>query len=164
MHDPTALALARYRAPRAVDRRDRASARHEEANDMTVTAVDITGELSRAEAADACNVSVDTIKRRIKAGAFPRARQVGLDRSWVIPVSDLVDAGLLPASALALPAATQSAARAAVEQSSHVIAPTPATAHLAEALAENRGLRVALARAEDEIAFLRDIVTRRRAA
>ena len=114
---------------------------------MTVTAVDIAGDLSRAEAADACNVSVDTIKRRIKAGAFPRARQVGLDRSWVIPVSDLVDAGLLPASALALPAATQSA-----------------TAHLAEALAENRGLRVALARAEDEIAFLRDIVTRRRAA
>ena len=161
MHDPTALALARYRAPRAVDRRDRASARHEEANDMTVTAVDITGDLSRAEAADACNVSVDTIKRRIKAGAFPRARQVGLDRSWVIPVSDLVDAGLLPASALALPAATQSAAGAAVEQSSHVIAPT---ARLAEALAENRGLRVALARAEDEIAFLRDIVTRRRAA
>ena len=131
---------------------------------MTVTAVDITGELSRTDAANVCDVSIDTIKRRIRAGAFPNAHQVGLDRSWVIPVSDLVDAGLLPASALALPAATQSAARAAVEQSSHVIAPTPATAHLAEALAENRGLRVALARAEDEIAFLRDIVTRRRAA
>jgi hypothetical protein len=133
---------------------------------MTVTAVDITGDLSRAEAADACNVSVDTIKRRIKAGAFPRARQVGLDRSWVIPVSDLVDAGLLPASALTLPAATKSAPRAAVEPPSHVIAPTPTptTAHLAEALAENRGLRVALARAEDESAFLRDIVTSRRAA
>ena len=69
---------------------------------------------------------------------------------------DLVDSGLLPASALTLPASTPpAAARTAVESPSHVIAPTPATAHLAEALAENRGLRAYLARAQCEIEFLR---------
>lgn len=131
---------------------------------MTVTAVDITAELGRLEAAEACDVSIDTIKRRLKAGAFPHARQVGLDRSWVIPVRDLVDAGLLPASALALPATPKVPARAAVEPRGHGIPPTPASAQLAEALAENRGLRAELARALDEIAFLREIVASRRAA
>ncbi len=164
MHDPYNFTLARYRALNAVDHSDRAAAHHEEANDMTVTAVDITGELSRTDAANVCNVSIDTIKRRIRAGAFPNAHQVGLDRSWVIPVRDLVDAGLLPASALALPAVTPWPAHAAVESPSQVITPTPATVQLAEALAETRGLRIALARAEDEIAFLRDIVLGRRVA
>jgi hypothetical protein len=164
MHDPYNLTLARYRAPHAVDHSDRAAAHHKEANDMPMTAVDITGELSRTDAANVCDVSIDTIKRRIRAGAFPNAHQVGLDRSWVIPVRDLVDAGLLSASALTLPSATESAARAAVESPRQGITPTPATAQLAEALAETRGLRIALARAEDEIAFLRDIVLGRRVA
>ena len=131
---------------------------------MAATAVDITAELGRPEAAEACDVSIDTIKRRLKSGAFPHARQVGLDRSWVIPVRDLVDAGLLPASALAVPATPKSPARAAVEQRSHGIPPTPASAQLAEALAENRGLRAELDRAQDEIAFLREIVASRRVA
>ena len=128
---------------------------------MTVTVVDITAELGRTEAADACDVSIDTIKRRLRAGAFPNARQVGMDRSWVIPVRDLVDSGLLPASALTLPASTQPTARTAVESPSHVIAPTAATAHLAEVLAENRGLRAELARAQGEIEFLRALVVGR---
>ncbi len=41
---------------------------------MTVTVVDITAELGRIEAADACDMSIDTIKRRLRAGAFPNAR------------------------------------------------------------------------------------------
>lgn len=115
---------------------------------MTVTVVDITAELGRTEAADACDVSIDTIKRRLRAGAFPNARQVGIDRSWVITVRDLVDSGLLPTSALALPSVTQPAARAAMKSHGHNTSPTPATAQLAEDLAENRGLRVELARAD----------------
>lgn len=131
---------------------------------MTVTAVDITGELGRTEAAEACAVSIDTIKRRLRAGAFPHARQVGLDRSWVIPVRDLVDAGLLPASSLALPATIKPPARAHVEPHSPGAPATPASAQFAEALAEIRGLRAELARAQDEISFLREIVASRRVA
>ncbi len=164
MHDPCTPVLARYRAPHPVDRGDRSAAHQEEANDMTVTVVDITAELGRTEAADACDVSIDTIKRRIRAGAFPNAHQVGLDRSWVIPVRDLIDAGLRLAAALALHAVTPSPAHAAVKSPSQGVTSTPATAQLAEALAEARGLRIALARAEDEIAFIRDIVLGRRVA
>ncbi|CAB4971350.1 MAG: hypothetical protein F2840_16915 [Actinobacteria bacterium] len=86
---------------------------------------------------------------------------MGIDRSWVIPLRDLVDSGLLPTSSLALSASTQPAARTAIESPNHVIAPTPATAHLAEALAENRGLHAELARAQGEIEFLRALVVGR---
>ena len=74
MHDPSTPVLARYRAPHPVDLGDRSDAHQEEANDKTVTVVDIIAELGRTEAADACEVSIDTIKRRLRAGAFPNAR------------------------------------------------------------------------------------------
>lgn len=161
---PCDLELARYRGPHTVDLLTSAAAHQEEVSAMTVTAVDITGELGRTEAAEACAVSIDTIKRRLRAGAFPHARQVGLDRSWVIPVRDLVDAGLLPASSLALPATIKPPARATVEPHSPGAPATPASAQFAEALAEIRGLRAELARAQDEISFLREIVASRRVA
>lgn len=164
MNDPKLLELARYQGPHTVDLLNSAAAQQEEAIDMIVTAVDITAELGRLEAAEACDVSIDTIKRRLKAGAFPHARQVGLDRSWVIPVRDLVDAGLLPASALALPAAPKTPTRAAVQPHSPLTPSIPASAQLAEALAEIRGLRAELDRAQDEIAFLRQLVAGSRAA
>jgi hypothetical protein len=153
------LELARHRNARPVDLLDSATVHDKEAEAMTITAVDVTAELSRVDAARACAISVDTIKRRQKAGSFPNARQVGLDRSWVIPVRDLVDAGLLPAAALALPAQPGRLDAPAVR------ATTPAaSAHMAEALAEIRGLRAELARAQDEIAFLRQLVAVGRAA
>lgn len=51
-------------------------------------------------AAEACAVSRDTIKRRLRSGHFPnatRGRAQG-DRPppWLIPVVDLVEAGLAP--------------------------------------------------------------------
>lgn len=164
MNHPCILELARYQRPRTVDLLNSAAAHHQEANDMTVTTVDITAELGRVEAAAACDVSIDTIKRRLKAGAFPHARQVGLDRTWAIPVRDLVDAGLLPASALALPATAKVASRSAIESRDSSSSSTPTSAQLAEALAEIRGLRAELDRAQDEIAFLRHLVADRRAA
>ena len=163
MNAPTSFAHcslnARYRAPHAVDLVARPlPVRAKEASVVSVIAVDITAELGRHEAAEACNVSLTTIKRRLKSGAFPHARQVGLDRAWVIPVRDLADVGLLPANALALPAmpAGSDAAPRSVG--------APGQAQLAEATAEIRGLREALAAAKDEIAFLRQIVTGSRAA
>ena len=59
---------------------------------------------TRQQAAGLCDTSLDTIKRRHKAGAFPNARQRPGDPqgTWEIPVTDLVDAGLyeLPAGGL----------------------------------------------------------------
>lgn len=51
---------------------------------------------TRLEAADLCKRSVDTIKRYLKAGRLPNARQRPGDANgtWEIPLADLVNAGL----------------------------------------------------------------------
>ena len=58
--------------------------------------------LSPQEAALLCDVSVDTIRRRLHAGKLPRARRLSDDQwaPWSIPVGDLAAAGLCPASAI----------------------------------------------------------------
>lgn len=53
--------------------------RLKEVRPMAHVIVDVTDELNRSQAADACGVSVDTIKRRLKVNAFPHARQIGLE-------------------------------------------------------------------------------------
>jgi len=128
---------------------------------MANVTVDVTDELSRSQAAQACGVSVDTIKRRLKVNAFPHARQLGLDRQWAIPVRDLIDAGLLPAAALASASPPDDAPD--IIATRPLIAPGQ-SAQIVEALAENRGLRAELARAQDEIAFLRGLIQSGRAA
>ena len=159
MSRPRGPANAAYRTSSAVDLAARAvHASAKEASAMSAIAVDVTAELGRLEAAEACDVSITTIKRRLKAGAFPNARQVGLDRSWVIPVRDLVDSGLLPASALALPAI-----RGGAEEPARTPL-GPSAARLAEAAAEIRGLRETLTLAKEEIAFLRGLLAESRAA
>ena len=159
LSQPHAPANDGYRTGHVVDLGTRAvHASAKETSAVTAIAVDVTAELGRLEAAHACDVSITTIKRRLKAGAFPHARQVGLDRSWVIPVQDLVDAGLLPASSLALPAI-----RSGADEPTR--APGgPSAARLAEAAAEIRGLRETLAQAKEEIAFLRGLLAEGRAA
>jgi len=49
------------------------------------------------EAADICGCSYDTIRRRRKTGGLPNARQRPGDpnKTWEIPVTDLLAAGLL---------------------------------------------------------------------
>jgi hypothetical protein len=48
-----------------------------------------------ARAAEECNVSRDTIKRRRAAGAFPNAYQ-DASKTWMIPITDLLAAGFQP--------------------------------------------------------------------
>jgi hypothetical protein len=58
--------------------------------------------VSPQDAADLCGVSVDTIRRRIKAGTIPGATRLG-DRPtdpWSLPVSGLIAAGLCTQEAL----------------------------------------------------------------
>lgn len=49
-----------------------------------------------AQAARECGVSPDTIRRRLKSGAFPNADRSGKQGAWRIPVEDLITAGLTP--------------------------------------------------------------------
>lgn len=49
---------------------------------------------TRKEAAAACSVHLDTLKRRQRAGQFPNATQT--DGIWTIPYSDLTSVGLQP--------------------------------------------------------------------
>ena len=61
--------------------------------------------LTIADAAKATGKSTDSIKRRRVAGAYPGAHPRPGDArdTWLIPVTDLVAAGDLPATALADP-------------------------------------------------------------
>lgn len=61
---------------------------------MTTDQVQDVVYLTLTQAADACGVSRSTIKRRREAGTFPGAMQ--RDGSWVIPIPDLLAAGLNP--------------------------------------------------------------------
>lgn len=61
---------------------------------MTTDQVQNVVHLTLTQAADACGVSRSTIKRRREAGSFPGATQ--RDGSWVIPIPDLLAAGLNP--------------------------------------------------------------------
>lgn len=51
--------------------------------------------LTVKEAVDATQTSESTIKRRLRAGAFPNAAQTA-DGKWMIPLGDLSAAGLRP--------------------------------------------------------------------
>lgn len=61
--------------------------------------------LTIEQASQACGVSRDTIKRRLRRHEFPHAIR-GVARGqrvppWLIPVGDLLDAGFVPSAALA---------------------------------------------------------------
>ncbi len=122
---------------------------------MSAPTVDTRMAVPRPEAARLCGVSLDTIRRRLRAGAFPNAARVGEDQHWVIPVQDLLDAGLAPATpVVAGPSDTGSRP----DDTPAVAASPPTPVGAAEV--EVEVLRAELARAQDEIAFLRSLVTR----
>lgn len=60
---------------------------------MSESARSVRPELTMREAAAACEVSFSTIRRKREAGAFPAARRHER-RGWMIPVGDLLAAGL----------------------------------------------------------------------
>lgn len=73
-------------------------------------------EYSLRHASELAGVSVDTVKRRLRAGDLPHARQLNdASKTWVVPLGDLVQAGFTihPQHSLqALPSAVAEHARA----------------------------------------------------
>lgn len=133
-------------------------------DDLLTTAFDLRMAVGRTEAAQLCQVSVDTIKRRLRDGRFPHARKDQHDQRWSIPLQDLMDDGLLQQAGVDAMVALSSPPPAEPEATRHTSNTGATDARLADAAAENRGLRAALARAEDEITFLRSLLTAGRAA
>lgn len=63
---------------------------------------------TQQEASELCDVSIDTIRRRRRDGRFPNAvqREATADpqRPWIIPLDDLIEAGLYELAAGGVPA------------------------------------------------------------
>jgi hypothetical protein len=119
--------------------------------------------LTLEEAAETIGKSRDTLKRRHKDGTFPHAFQREGDNrgTWLIPVTDLVAAGLLPADALADVAETVATARhggeAAARQHATETARQDLAVQVAALQAQVAGLEQQLALVVDERDFLRDL-------
>ena len=96
------------------------------------------------------SVRRETVIRRIKAGAMPGAIRLGGDhhRRWLIPIGDLITAGLIDPARVADPQAMHREAEDA-----------DARTTLAKLRAEVDGLRATLAAREEEVVFLRGLVT-----
>lgn len=107
--------------------------------------------LSRAEAAEACNVSTHTIRRAEKAGKFPGLFRNDKDHVR-IPLSDLVRSGHLP-----IPQIGDTDLQLVESDSSAPEAISGGTASV-EAEARIDALEALLARAEAEVDFLRKMV------
>lgn len=117
--------------------------------------------LTLTDAATLCKTSVDTLKRRLKSGALPGARQRPGDAraTWELPLSSLVAAGLLtPDAAEQARAAVATAdvvdpvARSRAEQDNVRL-----QHEVVELRVRCEELALRLARADDEVAHLRRV-------
>lgn len=105
--------------------------------------------LSQQEAARLAGCSKDTIVRARRKGRFPHARLRG--HCWTIPVDDLFAAGLYRAT-------DEGAAAAPQEPEAEGDPVPPMAVELASAVARVAALEVLVARQDDELAFLRQLV------
>lgn len=91
------------------------------------------------EAADACEVSRDTIKRHRQAGAYPGAHQDAAG-TWLIPLADLLADGLTPNA----PLQGEGAPQAQHQVPAPPAAPPAELERLRRLESENRELRARL--------------------
>ncbi len=108
--------------------------------------------VTQREAADLARCSKDTIVRTRQAGRLPHARLDG--HRWMIPIADLVVAGIYDPAAGAMPGALS----AAPEQPGDPCA-APVSMDLARAQARIAALEDLVARQDGELAFLRQLAT-----
>ena len=108
--------------------------------------------VTQREAADLARCSKDTIVRTRQAGRLPHARLDG--HTWIIPIADLVVAGLYhPATG-----ATPDTPARTPEEPGDPCAP-PVSMELARAQARIAALEDLVARQDDELRFLRQLAT-----
>lgn len=105
-------------------------------------------ELTIRQAAALCACTIQTLRRRLAAGRLPNAHLEGVpgDSKWLIPVRDLVTAGLLAAGQVAADGAVPDLTGA---QQGHL-------QHLVE---ENRRLAETVTELRRDVAFLRSLLT-----
>jgi len=124
--------------------------------------LDPTVELTFSQIREMIGVARTTLQRRLDGGLFPNARRRPGDsnRKWVVPIADLITAGLVDATEVADP--DEMAHRADVEDQ---------RAEIARLRAEVDGLKATLQAREDELEarrqevdFLHDFFGRGRAA
>jgi len=108
--------------------------------------------VTQREAADLARCSKDTIVRTRQAGRLPHARLDG--HTWMIPIADLVVAGLYDPAAGAMPAAPPRAPEEPESQGA-----VPASMELARAQARIAALEDLVARQDEELRFLRQLAT-----
>jgi len=108
--------------------------------------------VTQREAADLARCSKDTIVRTRQAGRLPHARLDG--HTWMIPIADLVVAGLYDPAAGAMPD-TPARARDEPEHPGAV----PSSMELARAQARIAALEDLVARQDEELRFLRQLAT-----
>ncbi|MDA8072067.1 MAG: helix-turn-helix domain-containing protein [Actinomycetota bacterium] len=108
--------------------------------------------VTQREAAELAGCSKDTIVRTRQAGRLPHARLDG--HTWMIPIADLVVAGLYDPATGAMPDAPPRAR----EEPEHPGA-VPTSMELARAQARIAALEDLVARQDAELAFLRQLAT-----
>ncbi|KQW45056.1 hypothetical protein ASC77_19945 [Nocardioides sp. Root1257] len=116
--------------------------------------------MTKKEAAQATGASVDTIKRRIEDGTLSTFPREGDNRgTLLIPVTELVAAGLLGADALRDVAETVATAKHGREAGALETARQDLALQVAALQARVTGLEAQLAGAVDERDFLRGLIT-----
>ena len=108
--------------------------------------------VTQREAGDLARCSKDTIVRTRQAGRLPHARLDG--HTWMIPIADLVVAGLYDPATGAMPDAPAGAPLEPESQGA-----VPASMELARAQARIAALEDLVARQDDELRFLRQLAT-----
>jgi excisionase family DNA binding protein len=108
--------------------------------------------VTQREAADLARCSKDTIVRTRQAGRLPHARLDG--HTWMIPIADLVVAGLYDPATRALPDAPAEAPEEPEDPGA-----VPTSMELARAQARIAALEDLVARQDAELAFLRQLAT-----
>lgn len=104
--------------------------------------------ITQAEAAELAGVSKDTVIRARRAGRLPGARLV--EGRWLVPAGALVAAGLQPADRQEPPDASPGAGGTKTDE--------PVAAELAAAEARLAALNDLVARQDDELRFLRQLL------
>jgi multidrug efflux pump subunit AcrA (membrane-fusion protein) len=109
--------------------------------------------LTLSEAAEQCGVARSTIRRALDQDRFPNAvRDDDARGTWWVPVSDLLDAGYVPATPQSTPQSTPQMSEQSTTQGTHLV-PWADVAQLVDRLADLQDARATAERDAQVAAF-----------